>query len=242
MVPFYKTLLGPILLTQARYVRKSTPRLPEAEGERDGSVGAGPDTLRLLVVGDSSAAGVGVSRQDEALAVPLARRIAELTGRRVQWQLVARSGVVTHEALDLVREAALRPADILVTSLGTNDVTAQHSPSRYVTAYAALVDELRRRTGFRWFIANGLPPMHMMPAAPQPLRWYLGRCACRLDTALRRWLEHLPEADYCSLQWAQAQDMASDRFHPGPRQYAQWSAELARKIAAKVDATENAAA
>ena len=57
-----KVLLGPVLLAQGIYTRRMTPRLPEAEGERQGEAGSG-DVLRLLIVGDSAAAGVGAATQ-----------------------------------------------------------------------------------------------------------------------------------------------------------------------------------
>ncbi|MGC8159861.1 hypothetical protein ACP3WZ_25375, partial [Salmonella enterica] len=60
------------------------------------------EPLRVLVVGDSSAAGVGVEHQEHALAQPLARQLAERTGHPVAWQLVAQSGVNSLEALDLL--------------------------------------------------------------------------------------------------------------------------------------------
>ena len=50
--------LAPLLVAQALRTRRVTPRLPEAAGERSGTQGEGP-RLRLLVLGDSAAAGVG---------------------------------------------------------------------------------------------------------------------------------------------------------------------------------------
>ena len=49
--------LAPLLVVQGWYVKRITPRLPEAEGARQGVTGQG-QRLRLLVVGDSAAAGV----------------------------------------------------------------------------------------------------------------------------------------------------------------------------------------
>ncbi|EKS9872121.1 SGNH/GDSL hydrolase family protein, partial [Burkholderia cepacia] len=46
--PFATAALGPLLFAQGRYVRRVTPRLPEAAGPRDGVAGDGPP-LRVLV-------------------------------------------------------------------------------------------------------------------------------------------------------------------------------------------------
>ncbi|EEX09439.1 hypothetical protein SL1157_1477 [Ruegeria lacuscaerulensis ITI-1157] len=50
--------LLPLLAAQALMVRQRALRLPEPSGPREGRQGRGP-RLRLLIVGDSSAAGVG---------------------------------------------------------------------------------------------------------------------------------------------------------------------------------------
>lgn len=87
-----KFALGPVLLPQAHWLRRTALRLPEAPGPRQGVEGQGEPKLRVLVVGDSSAAGVGMADQAHALALPLARELALREGRAVGWQLVARSG------------------------------------------------------------------------------------------------------------------------------------------------------
>jgi hypothetical protein len=70
-----KVVLSPVLYAQANRVRATTLDLPEPDGPRSGSVGHGRP-FRLLVVGDSSAVGVGAPHQDDAFAAPLARALA----------------------------------------------------------------------------------------------------------------------------------------------------------------------
>ena len=145
MLPLFKLVLGPILLIQARRLRRTALRLPEAAGPRCGSEGV-EDTrhpaLRILIVGDSSAAGVGVDDQTQALAQPIAKRLASKLNRPVTWQLVAKSGVNTGESLELLRQSELGPADFLVVALGTNDVTSQRAPGQFLQDYRRLVEEV----------------------------------------------------------------------------------------------------
>ena len=77
-----KLVLSPVLVAQAIATRARLPRLPEPEGNRHGVAGKGTP-LRLLIAGDSSAAGVGVEQQRDALAQRLAKRLAETVGARV---------------------------------------------------------------------------------------------------------------------------------------------------------------
>src|SRR5439155_419110 len=80
-----KLALLPLLVAQGRHVRATALKLPEAAGERHGVAGSGRVALRVLIVGDSSAAGVGVGTQDEAfagqLAQALVRHLQGQTGR-----------------------------------------------------------------------------------------------------------------------------------------------------------------
>ena len=77
--------LGPLLIAQANRLRRTALDLPEPHGPRSGKVGRGDPVLRLLVAGDSSAAGVGARTQREALALPLAERLARRLGGAVRW-------------------------------------------------------------------------------------------------------------------------------------------------------------
>lgn len=103
-----KITLGPVLLAQGLYTRWVTPRLPEPVGERAGVSGIGP-RLRLLILGDSAAAGVGVTSQDDALAGKL---VARLSGDfAVSWRLLAQSGLDTREVVQLLERSAAERFD-----------------------------------------------------------------------------------------------------------------------------------
>src|SRR5262245_66597574 len=86
---------GPVLLVRANRLRRTALELPEPAGPRRGQVGHGACVLRLLVAGDSSAAGVGATTQRDALAWPLAERLADRLDGSVRWQLIAESGLTS---------------------------------------------------------------------------------------------------------------------------------------------------
>lgn len=228
-----KVALGPLLLRQAAVVRRTAARLPEAAGPRAGIEGAGMPRARILVVGDSSAAGVGIATQDQALAQPLARALAGRLQGAVAWQLVAESGVDTAGARAMLERTPVAPAQVAVTVLGVNDVTAQRSARAFVAQQAHLWSQLRERCAARWGVVCGLPPMERLTAIPQPLRWYLGRYAAGLDTAVRDWAQ-AEGLGYCGLRWSDdPRLLGDDGFHPGPALYPAWAERLADVIAAQ---------
>jgi lysophospholipase L1-like esterase len=227
--PATRLLLAPVLLAQAMAVRRRALRLPEPEGAREGCSGQGPE-LRLLIAGDSSAAGVGVPHQDAALA---GRLVAELArDYTVRWQLHATTGHTTQHTLARLRALPEQRFDIAVTALGVNDVTRQLPARRWAARQAELADLMRERFGVRAHWRSGLPPMDLFPLLPRPLCDVLGAQARAYDMALaassRVPLYHLP-FDPLRLQAAM---MAEDGFHPGAPVYAEWARELAVQIRA----------
>lgn len=235
-----KLALSPVLVTQALLARRGVPRLPEAAGPRSGAIGQGP-ALRLLVIGDSSAAGVGVARQSQALASPMARYLAEATQARVHWQLLARSGVTTAQALVLLRQAGPLQADIAVVVSGVNDVVEQVPSRRAVRDREALADELRNRHGVRHVVFAPLPPVHQFPALPRPLRWVAGADARRHDRAQADWAAGRSDVSHLRFDLQLNRGvMAEDGFHPGAPAYRQCATMLARHIAQTVWPAVNA--
>lgn len=242
MLTVYKIALGPALLLQGSHLKRTALRLPEAEGPRTGTAGIGrDDMLRVLFLGDSSAAGVGVDSQHEAMPHQAAERVAATLNRPVAWQLVAKSGVTTREAIALFQAHDVGPADVVVTALGVNDVTAQRSARQFIADYTELLRLVREKTGAFRAVVSGLPPMHILPAAPQPLRWYLGQCAARLDGALQRFCASQQQLRFIPLSWAKADEMARDRFHPGKAQYRLWAELVAHQIVALAQTEPHAA-
>ncbi len=72
----FKLALAPLLVAQAVRTRRRAPVLPEAAGSREGRAGRGEGPpVRVLVAGDSSAAGVGVAHQDQAVVGHLVRTL-----------------------------------------------------------------------------------------------------------------------------------------------------------------------
>lgn len=226
-----KLALAPVLLAQGLRVRHRALVLPEAAGPRTGTLGEGPP-LRLLLVGDSSAAGVGARDQAEALAGRLTTRLA--ASRLVSWRLIARTGATTASTLDRLMHEAPARFDIAVTALGVNDVAHAVPLARWREQQARLHALLTERFGVSHVVVSGLPPMGAFPALPQPLRYVMGRSARRYDAALAAMFAPNPAAaTHVPFTLPLTADlMAEDGFHPGPKGYALWAETLAPAVLA----------
>jgi lysophospholipase L1-like esterase len=228
-----KIALGPILLAQGAHVRRVTPRLPEPDGERAGVCGNG-DVLRLLILGDSAAAGVGAATQANGLTGQLVSRLAH--DFHVSWKLLARSGFNTNDVLSMLECSPAERFDVALVSVGVNDVTGRVSAKRWLASLERLVGVLKEKFGTGYILLSRLPPMHLFPALPQPLRWYLGARAHRFNTHLANLVQDREDCVLLAPEFSlSAESMAADGFHPGPPSYTTWAkaaAELIRRYPA----------
>ncbi len=220
--------LAPLLWAQGVHTRRKTVVLPEPPGPRSGRTGSGP-MLRLLIAGDSAAAGVGVGHQDQALSGQLKTLLEPHFD--LHWELIARTGHSTADLLGCLQDEPPRPFDVVVLSLGVNDVTGLVPLQRWVTQQRALLTLLKERFGVRHVLVGAVPPMGEMLAMPQPLRAVMGQRAALFNAALT---QALRDQQHCQLLHLPPSRLpgalARDGFHPGEVAYRAWASEVARKL------------
>ncbi|HEY4068703.1 MAG TPA: SGNH/GDSL hydrolase family protein [Burkholderiaceae bacterium] len=230
-----KLVLSPVLFAQAVMTRRRAPALPEAEGPREGQLGSGLRGLRVLIAGDSSAAGVGVANQDHAFAGHFTRTLQRRTGMAVRWRLRAKSGHTTQEVLQMLRDDPPPVADIAIILTGVNDVINLISPAKAMEQRTALANWLLDEGRARYVLFASLPPINQFPLLPQPLRGVMAADARLHDAALKAWaatrtnIFHVP----IDLQLAPGA-MSRDGFHPGEPVYRACGESIARFVVEKI--------
>ncbi|MDF3415663.1 SGNH/GDSL hydrolase family protein [Sulfitobacter sp. M57] len=223
-----RAALSPLLIAQALHVRRSAQSLPEAAGPRSGTAGTGP-ALRLAIIGDSSAAGVGVTNQDNALSGQLVQQLAQ--NFTVSWHLDALTGATTRSTLARLAEAPARPFDVIVTALGVNDVTRLIPAKSWVRQQRGLFDRLNTLYHPKQIYISGMPPMAHFPLLPHPLRWTLGRHADKLERQRATYLATRQDCTHMPFDLPLDPALvASDGFHPAAPLYTLWAKEIASRI------------
>src|SRR4051812_4270238 len=97
---------SPVVFPQGRRLKRATPHLPDAALPWDGEL-AGRDPLRLVVLGDSTAAGVGATTQLEALPGRLADALHARTDRGIRWRAVGKNGATARDVVARFLDDAL---------------------------------------------------------------------------------------------------------------------------------------
>ena len=220
--------LLPVLLWQGMRVRRNALVLPEAAGPREGQFGDGAN-LRLLIVGDSSGAGVGVTHQDDALCGQLVKALG--AHRCVTWRLIAKTGATTKSVTAMLEDETESKYDVAVFALGVNDAVRLLPLKRWRARQAQLRNLLRERFGVRRILVTAVPPLEYFPALTPMLQWILGSHARRMGEVLARDLSAEQGAEYVEIDLPFSLDaMAEDGYHPSASTYALWAQTLAKRI------------
>ncbi|MDO8698706.1 MAG: SGNH/GDSL hydrolase family protein [Pseudomonas sp.] len=224
-------LLLPLLVPQALRTRRRTLRLTPAAGPQQGVAGAefaGP-ALRVVLLGESTVAGVGVACQTQGLAARLAQALAEQQRRPVAWQACGENGITASQACTrLLPQALAAPADLLLLVFGVNDSTQLSSLRAWRQALTCMTQALQAQGAQVAFTA--VPPLQHFSALPWLLRRVLGLRGTLLDRQLRAVARQLG-ASYCSVELEFAADyLAEDGYHPSQLGYQVWASGLAAQL------------
>ena len=221
-------ILFPILLFQGVNVRYSTLSLANPAGRLNGVSGKGP-ILRLLIIGDSSAMGVGTSHQEEALLGQIRKRLSQTN--TLYWSVDAKNGATTAETIDRIRKGKKKKFDVVSVSLGVNDVTKLVPFSVWKRRFLSLIKIIELKFQADIIYISGVPQMQYFPLLPQPLRWVVGAQANRFHRALRKIVINRAGCRFIEMNFdPDISRMSSDGFHPGPKIYAEWGRRVYIKI------------
>ena len=181
------------------------------------AVGEGKST-RMLVLGDSTAAGVGVSRLEDTLSYLVALRL----GGRVEVVNLAVSGARSRDVAQdqLAFEGRF---DVALVSVSANDATHGVSPSDLEDDLRAI---LTRLEGVPKVVLSTTPNFRTTPALPYLVNRLFEVRAAALTTAIRK-----VAADYPNVRLAEInrdgtlgpEQYAEDGFHPNAAGYRVWA-------------------
>lgn len=233
-------LLWPLLLWQGKRLRKLAVRLPEAAGDRAGSITASnaaqQPVLKVLICGDSAAAGAGIASQQQALAGHLTRALG--VANSIEWQLVAQSGLCCKGLVKLLQDLPEQHFDQVYVSIGVNNVTALHGNRQYREQCRELLTLLSTRFQSPQIVISAIPPMQQFTALPWPLNQWLGLKARLLNRVLAKELAYWPNAVMVDAKLPLSPELlAADGFHPSAKGAAVWAQLLQQTAATNCEQT-----
>lgn len=189
----------------------------------------------ILVAGDSTAYGTGVSDPNASVAGRIA---ADYPGYSIQ--NISENGATTHRLLQLLKATTLRDTyDLIVLQIGANDILQNRDDVSIQTDLDALLRLVRERTAHAFVLTSGnvgAAPAYVKAGKPDP----------RLEAKTRRVREvfrsvaHNRNATYVDLFEEPEVDVfflhpdiyvAIDGLHPNAQGYGVWYAKLKSSLA-----------
>jgi lysophospholipase L1-like esterase len=234
----------PALYLQGKRVKMGMQELPPASENLTGQIGINKDAkYNLLLLGESSIAGIGVNNHLDGIVGNIAKHLHKSSGVTVRWNVLAKSGYTAEMVRKkLVVKIPPKRVDIIVLGLGANDAFHLYSPKRWEQSICSLLLRLRNKYPNVPIVIANLPPVGEFPAFPFLMRSVLGiliylftKTAKKIpakfsnvffvDNAIRleRWVK-LAGKD------KQISDLFVDGVHPSALGYELWGKEVANFI------------
>lgn len=216
-----------VILAEAKLARRTIGEPTEHAPDPAGSYGRprrGRRPLRLAMLGDSSAAGLGVEDSAQTPGALLAGMLARDLSRRVELDLQAVTGARSKD-LDIQVQRALRhPLDIAVIMIGANDVTHRVTPGDASHALGRAIATLCAADVH--VVVGTCPDLGSVKPLLQPLR-ALARVRSRqmaqaqAVAAVEHGATAVSLGNLLGSEFATDPHMwSADRFHPSPTGYA----------------------
>ena len=221
--------VAPILYAQGQLTRWKIGVLPDADGPYEGIIEGSGKTHRMLVIGESTVAGLGARDHERALAGQFARAVAEHSGHTVKWNVIGRNGVTARRTIDeLLPLVPPGEYDIVLLGIGGNDVLKLSSPRKWRRDMIELLGRLQQLgPSVKVFVTN-CPMIIYSPALPQPIRSILWRLSRMHDENIREFSSAIPNVFYFPQPTnLKLEGFWADGIHPSEQGYRDWADAMA---------------
>jgi lysophospholipase L1-like esterase len=219
--------LTPFLYLQGQYVRRKVGRLPDAGGDTKGKFNHREQNVKLLILGESTAAGVGASTHETGLAGQFARFLGEKIDRSVEWHVVGRSGITVKETIhELVPKIPDEKFDYILLALCGNEVLKLRSPRTFRRDMRRLIGILREKHPKATFFMTNAPAVRLSPVLPFPIKFILGHLSALHDANAREFTAEMPRVFYFHQPTTVPEDFFADGIHPSEFGYTVWSKRM----------------
>lgn len=235
--------LLPVLFYQGKKIRQEVPKLPEARNPKGFIKKSSNKTLKVIALGESTFAGVGVDFHENGFIGALAREISAKTNASILWRVYAKSGytakMVHQRLLPKIEETN---ADIIIIGLGGNDAFKLNSPDVWIYQINILMKKLKRKFPKTPIYFTNMPPIKEFPAFTNSIKFVIGNLVQllgkRLDKRVRKKKNVHYNNEVVTLEsWKEKYNITgdvetffSDGVHPSLITYQVWGKDMANYI------------
>mgnify|MGYP001627195360 CR=1 FL=1 len=211
-------LLQPVLRKRSTRLRAAVKPLPP-KSELVYLEGKKPKTTTLLIIGESTAAGVGASTEEATFAYQVYHNL----GQEYNVLNLGKNGLKAAELPHLFASSKIIPPSISVAVIliGANDCFGFTKPKEFTEAILSFAGQLQKNHGTIKTVIQVIPPVYTFPAIPWIGKVLLGLHRFLLSSALRAKIVDFPSVTFMKNQQKfEASFFAADGIHPSDTGYA----------------------
>lgn len=235
--------LLPIMYLQGKRIRATVPTLPEAKGIEGIANIEVSNTIKIITIGESTIAGVGVTTHEEGYSGTLANELAKKMNASIQWKVYARSGYtakkIRERTLSKITETKL---DLIIIGLGANDAFTFNNPTKWGKEIQGIINILREKYVATPIVFLNMPPIKQFPAFSRLIKFVVGNLVELHGEEVANIAAKNKGVYYCgdkitfqdwSEKYGLTDDLSnyfSDGVHPSKLTYQIWAKETANYI------------
>lgn len=235
--------LLPAIYWQGRSVEADIPTLPDASG-LSGTCGKGHgQDFHLLLIGESTIAGVGVETHEHSIAGHLSRELHERLERPIAWNVHAGSGFTVQKInRRILPQIPNNPIDLIVIGVGANDAFKLSTLRKWRKSIRSMIEHLQKRFTDVPIVFMHTPPVKEFPVFTSLLRFSIGNLCEIFGDDLGNLVDEFKRVYFAGTKlsihdWKEryeltcsVDDLFSDGVHPSELTYQLWSRDIAKFI------------
>ena len=209
-------------------LKREVPKLPTPGDSPQGICSGNANEFKILGLGESPMAGVGISKHSLTLTGLTAVRLNKLLGCKISWKILAENGLILKNLNKLISEQLYENVDLVLVSIGGNDVFKLTPPWVWKKNIDTCVRFLIQNYNKPLILFSPVPPVGRFPAIPVPLSIAFGFWEFLLQASLVQTINSIDKAYLLNESFpGDKKYYLEDGIHPSPLAYGPWSEKLA---------------
>ena len=124
--------------------------------------------LKIIGLGESTMAGVGLPEHSETLTGLSASRLNAMTDQSIEGKILAENGLTIEQLNELIKKKDLLDAEIIMVAIGGNDVFKLTSPWKWEKQLKNCLFLLQTKSRDPLIIFSHVPPVGHFPSSKIP--------------------------------------------------------------------------
>jgi lysophospholipase L1-like esterase len=221
----------PVYAWQGIQLRRRIERLLPAYLPHSGQLGDGDPAYKILTLGDSTVASVGMDKLEHTLTFNIAKAVHDKTGKTTAWRSAGGNSATADQVRDFILpHIEDRDFTHVVIAVGTNDMKNFHAIPTFKKNFGTLLYAVRTRFPGAKIIWTPVADMTKFPALPNGLAKVLSYRADLINAKGKQLCAERGAIYSEPIPIEGAAGFARDGFHAGPDGYKTFGEHLSGYI------------